>query len=225
MTRPQAKRRGISLLESMIAMAVLSVGVLGVIQALLIASNQNAVAGRMLRATAIANTVRATISTRGLTQLIGANGALAQAGVQATALPQLVLDALRANRGGSADLATALDTASGTTRFLKLDDDIDWSAGGTVSSNGFDSTIASTAPEQTLLPYMDREDHHVFDVYLAYNTGNTAGNPTDISGAQNGVKTVLIIVVWREGGQLRKHLQAVALYDTGFNQSGSREIF
>lgn len=220
-------KRGITMLESMIAMAVLSVGVLGVIQALLIAANQNSMAGRMQRATAIASTVRTTLQARGLASLVQVNGPLNSAlGLPFAGIPATLTTALQSNRNTGTDIASALNGAGLTgVRYLKLDDDYDFSSGApVVTATGYDAN-GSTPADQRLLPQMEPDEHHIFDVWLVYDNDITAGNPTDLNGTKTGIKTMLVVVVWREGGQIRRHIQATSVYDTGFNQSGARELF
>jgi prepilin-type N-terminal cleavage/methylation domain-containing protein len=67
-----SSQRGFSLVEAMIAMGVLTVGVLGAMQATIIVSNTNWGASKMSRATAIASQVRVGLEAQGREGLLAA---------------------------------------------------------------------------------------------------------------------------------------------------------
>lgn len=69
-----SSRRGMSLVEGMISMGVLVIGILGALQGILFASQQNAVAGRLARATSMAAQIRLGLEAQGRTKLLSATG-------------------------------------------------------------------------------------------------------------------------------------------------------
>jgi len=69
--------RGAMLLEALIASVVFAVGVLGAYQGIIIASRQNSLANRAVRASAIAAQLRVALETQGYQRLTAANGVLA----------------------------------------------------------------------------------------------------------------------------------------------------
>lgn len=68
--------RGAVLLETLVASAVFAIGVVGVFQGIVIASNQNKMANRMVRASAIAQEIRGAIQAQGYDRLRSATGVL-----------------------------------------------------------------------------------------------------------------------------------------------------
>ena len=62
-------RRGMSLVEGMISMGVLVIGILGALQGILFASQQNAVASKLARATSMAAQIRLGIESQGRVKL------------------------------------------------------------------------------------------------------------------------------------------------------------
>ena len=59
-----SRPRGFSLIETMIALAVLTIGLLGAMQATIVISGSNSGASKMTRATAVASQVRAALEAR-----------------------------------------------------------------------------------------------------------------------------------------------------------------
>ena len=80
MAKPnKPSHRGMSLIEGMISMAVLVIGILGALQGIMFASQQNGVAARLARASSMAAQVRAGIEAQGFARLLA--GPIANAGV------------------------------------------------------------------------------------------------------------------------------------------------
>lgn len=73
--RARRHARGVTLIEGMIATVVLLIGILGSMQAMLMASQQNAIANKMTRASAIARQIRAGLEQAKYTRLIDAASA------------------------------------------------------------------------------------------------------------------------------------------------------
>ncbi|MGC4122706.1 MAG: hypothetical protein QM765_50670 [Myxococcales bacterium] len=69
--------RGSVMLEAIIASAVFAIGVVGAFQGIVFASRQNAMANRIMRATAIAQQIRTSMEVQAYTRLTGSGGALA----------------------------------------------------------------------------------------------------------------------------------------------------
>ncbi|MBS1153639.1 MAG: putative prepilin-type protein [Myxococcaceae bacterium] len=70
MSQRTKSRRGMSLVEGMISMAILVIGILGALQGILFASQQNSVAGRLARATSMAAQIRLGLEAQGRTKLL-----------------------------------------------------------------------------------------------------------------------------------------------------------
>jgi len=68
--------RGFSLVEGMVTAAVLAVGILGALQGMIVASQQNSIAYRMTRATVVAAQVRAGLLGQSRARLTSATGPL-----------------------------------------------------------------------------------------------------------------------------------------------------
>lgn len=77
-TRRSRAPRGSSLIEAMVSLAIFAIAVVGTLQMMLIASQQNSTAGRMTYAGGIARQVRSTLQTQGRSALVAAGGLLAQ---------------------------------------------------------------------------------------------------------------------------------------------------
>jgi type II secretory pathway pseudopilin PulG len=72
----QRSARGMSLIEGMISMGVLVIGILGALQGILFASQQNAVASRLARGTSMAAQIRLGLESQGRTKLLLPAGAI-----------------------------------------------------------------------------------------------------------------------------------------------------
>ncbi len=74
-TQPRSAR-GMSLIEGMISMGVLVIGILGALQGILFASQQNAVASRLARGTSMAAQIRLGLESQGRAKLKLPGGAI-----------------------------------------------------------------------------------------------------------------------------------------------------
>ncbi len=84
MRKLRLKRNGMSLIEGMISMAVLVIGILGALQGILFASQQNSVAARLARASSMGAQVRQGLEAQGRAKLASATGIF---GDSSTCLP------------------------------------------------------------------------------------------------------------------------------------------
>ncbi len=92
MTQSNAKlRRGMSLIEGMVSMGVLVVGILGAMQGIMFASQQNSVAARLARASSMGAQVRQGLQQQGRAKLASGTGLFGNA---ATCLPTASATAL-----------------------------------------------------------------------------------------------------------------------------------
>lgn len=83
-----------SLIEGMISMAVLVIGILGALQGILYASQQNAVAARLARATSMAAQIRMGIESQGRAKLKLGSGAIGNSAICIPVGTDAALDAL-----------------------------------------------------------------------------------------------------------------------------------
>jgi len=88
--RTKNSRRGMSLVEGMISMAVLVIGILGALQGILFASQQNAVAGRLARTTSMGAQIRLGLEAQGRAKLVAGPLANVAVCVPFPATPALV---------------------------------------------------------------------------------------------------------------------------------------
>lgn len=72
----KSSHRGMSLVEGMISMGVLVIGILGALQGILFASQQNAVAGRLARSTSMAAQIRLGLESQGRAKLVAGTGVI-----------------------------------------------------------------------------------------------------------------------------------------------------
>jgi type II secretory pathway pseudopilin PulG len=86
--------RGATLIEGLAAAAILLIGLIGVLQALLVASGQNQIASKITRGAAIAQSLRGALETQGFAALNATGGALhlGQCGTDEDALGALAGD-------------------------------------------------------------------------------------------------------------------------------------
>lgn len=73
---PRRTDRGATLLEAMIAAAILVLGLAGALSGIMVASRQNAMASKMSRSSAYASQIRELMQLRGVAWLKGTNGPL-----------------------------------------------------------------------------------------------------------------------------------------------------
>lgn len=198
--RHHAAERGMSIIESMIAMAVLTVGVLGAFSGIVTASRQSSIAGRIGRAAAIAESVRAGLSIRGAAALVAPGGLL-----NAT------------NCTTNADVLALTDGLNGVTTYRRLD------------QVGSPQTITVQACVIDLDALDNPLDANAIVPNYIHEEA-TAGNPNGIfrrvlvyypdgnTPPQNLMMTV--VVSWQENGRRQFHHQAANLYNANGLQLG-----
>jgi hypothetical protein len=191
MSRSHSSNRGVSLLEGLIASVVLLTGMVGVLQGVIVASQQNSMANRHTRAAVMARELLAGFERQGRERLfVGSLAPLGNTICQST--PSA---ALAPYTGG---LQTPPSNLAGFNGCV-----VDW------------DTLVTTRPElRALTPgYVSTaapgEDDDLFTrVVGAYV------NPSNSELAWVGVA-----VSWREGGRVRTVKQFSAIYDTAINQT------
>jgi Tfp pilus assembly protein PilV len=192
-------RRGMSLIEGMISMAILVVGILGALQGILYASQQNGVAARLARATSMAAQIRFGIEAQGRTKLLAASGPI-----------------------GSS--TTCIAAGAGTTQAFKDLTDGLWNttlAGACiVDVDLWDSTTAATANDR-LVP-----NYNFTTLAGDYNPGaSTTGGPFRrmlVYLPNPSADVIVVVVSTPEVGRRVFVRQTVGLYDssTAGNSAG-----
>lgn len=183
--------RGVTLLEGLIASVVLLTGMVGVLQGVLIASQQNSMASRHTRAAVIARELLAGLERQGRARLF--TGSTAPLGnTLCVGSPSA---ALAPYTGG---LEAAPSNLTGFTGCV-----VDW------------DQLVSTRPElRALTPgYVSTaapgEDDDLFTrVVAAY-----------VNPANSELAWVAVAVSWREAGRVRTVKHFTAVYDTAVNQT------
>lgn len=144
--------RGQSLIETMVAMAILAVGLLGALGGIAIASRQNSYANRISRATTISEQVRAALQVQGFTRLTGANGILSNAYCGGGAITDST----------GADLTHGLNALPAAHCVADVD--------------AYDAAIAGTDKTLVLVPGYPTNDKGLYRRVLVYFSGD-ASNP------------------------------------------------
>lgn len=191
MHRSSSAARGVTLLEGLIASVVFLTGMVGVLQGVLVASQQNSMANRHTRAAVIARELLAGLERQGRERLfVGAGAPLGSTHCAAT--PSA---ALAPYTGGLETVPSNLAGFSGCV--------VDW-----------DAVAAATPALRALTPgYVSTaapgEDDDLFTrVVAAY-----------VNPANSELAWVAVAVSWREGGRVRTVKHFTAVYDTAVNQT------
>lgn len=188
----RVSRRGVSLLEGLIASMVLLIGLVGVLQGIMVASRQNSMAGRHTRASLIAQETLSSLRTVGYTRLTGASGLLGNPS-WCVATPSAAFQSYTA---GLHVVPAGLGSHTACTI------DLDTVAAGNPSVRALTSAYASTAALG--------EDDDLFTRAIIFYK-NTSSTPD--------LHYVTVVVSWRELAQVRTVTQTAALYDPGQNQT------
>lgn len=190
MMKRNRSTRGVTLIEGLVSSLIFLTGLVGVLQGLFIASQQNSIANRQTRASIIAQELVATLEQQGRARLLAAGGPFAATACGAAgslpATPQLFL--------GELSPTPALLTGQGFTGcFVDFD------------------TYLLTAPAwaATMTPGYSTFDNAVFDRVIAVYSHPT--NPE--------IMYVGVNVGWRDAGRVRTIKRFTALYDTATNQT------
>lgn len=190
---PLRNRRGVTLLEGMISTVILLTGIVGVLQGILIASQQNAMANRQTRASIIAAELLAAVEAQGRARSLATGGLFDPSTcVGYGSLPAAVQPMV-----GDLNPAPASLTAASPG--------LGWSAGN-VSRCYIDFDASSFT---TLTNGYTASDDQTYTriVGVFRNTSNPE------------VLFVGVNVAWRDGGQLRMVKRMTAIYDTTTNQT------
>lgn len=186
--RPRAPR-GVSLIEGMVASVVLLTGMVGVLQGILYASQQNAMASRHMRASLIASEAITALRTQGYARLSASTGLLGDSSVCQATPPTTFTTYL----GGLMTPPTGL-MGSYTTCAV----DLDAQAAASAITAGYVSTSEAG------------EDDDLFTRALIFYKN---------SDSAKALHYVTVVVTWSALGVQKSVVQTTALYDTTINQT------
>jgi Tfp pilus assembly protein PilV len=190
----------VTLIEGMIASLVMLVGMVGVLQGILFASQQNTRAQRQLRATLIANETLTSMRNVGFSRLTATGGLLGNTSwcqaSPSTAFQPYTLGfhaAVPAGVTGSYSVCTV---------------DLDTVAAG-------NATIKALTPSYVSTAALGEDDDLFTRAVVFYK------NTAPAADANSAINYVTVVVSWRSLGELKSVTQTTALYDTTRNQTNA----
>lgn len=190
--------RGVTLIEGLMASMVLLVGMVGVLQGVLFASQQNTFAQRQLRASLIANETLTALRTVGWSRLNHTTGIF-----QANCMASVPTAFVPFTKGLHAAVPP---NVPGTFSICTVDLD-------TVAA-GNPTVRAMTAGYQMNDATVFGEEDDLFTrVLIAYRNTAAANAPN------SAVNYVTVVVSWRALGEVKSVVQSTALYDPARNES------
>ena len=189
MTMRTRSRRGVTLIEGMIATVILLVGMVGVFQGMLVASVQNSMANRRTKATGVAS------------ELLGAMDRKGYAWVNALSCT-------------GTSPPSALGPTGSTIPYIPNKVVSTFSPYTTVCYIDLEKGGTEATPLTLLTPSFGAEDARLFRRLVTVYRGAPAS-----SNDYYGVIYVAVSVEWREGGSARVVEKLTAMNDTSVNQT------
>ncbi len=186
--RRLAARRGITLIEGMVASVVLLIGLVGVFQGILVASRQNTLANLTTHASGIASQVRVSLDVMGALRLLGPRPGGTGGFIETSRCTSD--DNVRALAGGLQNLTPGADRW--TVRCI-LD---------------LDQAERTAAPAARLLPGYPAQDAERFRRVLVWVS--RVDPKSEVT-----VEQISVVVSWNELGGRRFVIQHLSLYDSG----------
>ncbi len=190
--RTRSSRRGVTLIEGMIATVILLVGMVGIFQGMLVASVQNSMANRRTKATGLASELLAAIDRKGFTWVNNLNCT------------------------STNTAPTTLGPTGSTVPFVTNKVQTSFSPFTTVCFIDVEKGDAAALMIQPLTPSFTSSptDSLQFRRLVTIYRGAPAS-----SQDYNGMLYVAVSVEWREGGSARVVEKLTALNDTSVNQT------
>lgn len=184
-------RRGVTLIEGMVATMILLIGLVGIFQGMIVASSQNASANKRTRAASIAAELTSAAEMYGRTNTVGL--------VTLSSVPT----------GAATPANTNLMSSRHEAAFKSIFDPVA-ATGVTLKYYFPDSTNPGTLPVNALqsrTPAFTAEDDKVFQRMVATYTAN-------------GVTYVMVAVAWNDTGFVKTVTRTTAFYDSTANLTG-----
>lgn len=184
-------RRGVTLIEGMVATMILLIGMVGIFQGLIVASTQNASANKRTRAASIAAELTSAVEQYGRINTVA------------------LLNLSTVPTGAATPANTNQMSSRHEAAFKSVYDPI--AATGVTLKYFFpDSTSPGVAPSnqlQSRTPAFTTEDDKVFQRMVATYTANN-------------VTYVMVVVAWNDTGFVRTVTRSTAFYDSTANLTG-----
>jgi hypothetical protein len=187
----KTQARGVTLLEGMISTVILLVGMVGVLQGVAIASQQNAIANRHMRASIIANELIAGIEQNGRARNIAAGGLFVSPQCQPT-IPMAAVPFTGELQPMPASFGAGAAPMLG------------WGAATNVCFIDFDSLAPAL---KAITPGYTADDDTTYTRLVGVFTHAT----------NTEVTYVMVNVGWRDAGQVRIVKRVTAIYNTAVN--------
>ncbi len=192
--RARARARGVTILESLAAAAVLIIGILGAVQALGFASKQNADADKRTRATSLAARVRSAVEGYGWSRLTAAGGPLTACTSDAAVL----------------ELVQHLPAASG--------------AGTAVCVIDLDAWDAAAQPSERVVPGHRAEDERLYRRVLVLFAPDASGGASVPASARAFREVAVVVSWRTGVGNRAQVTSMLGLYDPRANTGNETHV-
>ena len=200
--RERASRRGVTLLEGMISTVILLTGLVGVLQGIAVASQQNSMANRYTRASILAQELLSAIEARRLANL--QTTLFTSTPCQsASAFPANSPQRLTIQRSEMDPIPPGFATAP--------PNGLGWTTPA-ICYVDFDA-VDNAAPYDTWTPGYTTSEDGVFTRMVAVVVDSSVAAP------QREVTYIAVMVGWSDAGRLRTVKRMSAIYNTAVNQT------